>query len=270
MRTFRLTSPCLTLALLFVAPAFAQDADQKTIEAIVQEIEMVPSLYGRNEKPTKLTVKFSAAKLAPYAAGVEKQTLELERERWKVSYAQAYPLRAALFEAAQEAESFKALKIQMVFVSPPGPMVAVKQKAYVMQLQEALGKTIFKLEQALKRMLEAEEKRAGEKSLRWKADFDFGHARLQTNLLFLQEYSYALGQIRADAMPALAKDKEDGWRIVARAKITVPETKAKQMSKDRLSLLKKIQEDHPGTPWAYFAELESRRDLGMEWAAKKK
>ena len=71
-------------------------------------------------------------------------------------------------------------------------------------------------------------------------------------------------------MPALAKDKEDGWRIVARPKITVPEGKAKTMSKERLNRLKKIQEEHAGTPWAFFAERESKRDLGMEWAAKKK
>jgi hypothetical protein len=50
----------------------------------------------------------------------------------------------------------------------------------------------------------------------------------------------------------------------------VTETKAKDLVKARAKLLQKIQEDYADTPWAYFAEREGKRDLGMEWAAKKK
>ena len=91
----------------------------------------------------------------------------------------------------------------------------------------------------------------------------------QRAVIYLLEIDFTLGQIRADGLPKLAKD-QSGWEIVARPKISVPETKAKALVKDRLKLLKKIQEEHADSPWSYFAERESKRDLGMEWAAKKK
>jgi hypothetical protein len=44
----------------------------------------------------------------------------------------------------------------------------------------------------------------------------------------------------------------------------------RDLAKTRIKLLKRIQEEYADTPWAHFAERESKRDLGMERAARKK
>ena len=54
------------------------------------------------------------------------------------------------------------------------------------------------------------------------------------------------------------------------SKINVPEATAKSYWKDRARQLTKIQEEYAGTPWAYFAERDGKRDLGMRWQPKKK
>jgi len=83
------------------------------------------------------------------------------------------------------------------------------------------------------------------------------------------EFNFTLGKIRADALPPL-NEGEIGWYIVARPKLTIPESKVKALAKDVRNRLKKMQEDHAETPWAFFAERESRGELGMDWAGRKK
>jgi hypothetical protein len=248
-------------------------ADDKLVQQIVQEIELAPSLYARTEAPLKPEAlpKFTAAKLAGYAVG-DKESVAQHRKRWladKLAYAKAFPMRAALFEAAQEADDLRMLKFPMALPAAGAPLPTPKQKAGIMQFQASLALAIFKLEQAHKQMEKMADLRNKQKILRWKADFDFGQARVQTNLIFLFECDYTLGQVRADALPKLAA-AQDGWKIISRPKISVTETKAKDLAKTRIKLLKRIQEEYAETPWAFFAERESKRDLGMEWAAKRK
>jgi hypothetical protein len=131
---------------------------------------------------------------------------------------------------------------------------------------------IFKLDQIYERMLDLAKQRDKEKSNRWQANFDFALSRLEGNIIFLMEHDYALGQIRADALPDLKKE-DDGWRLTFKPKITVSEKKAKDLVKTLKNRQDKIKTDHADTPWAHFADGESQRSLGMEWtawAAKKK
>jgi hypothetical protein len=259
----------------FAGPAFAQgeSADEKVIEQIHREIELARSLYARGEAPVKPAAlpKFAAAKINGYAIA-DKDSVEQNRKRWladKNAYAKMFPMRAALFEAAQEADSLQALKIPLTLAGAGAPLPTPKQKAAILQVQISLAMAIFKLEQVHKGMVDVAELRNKQKIARWKADFDFAQARVQTNLIFLWECDFTLGQVRADNLPKLG-DGETGWKIISRPKISVTEAKAKALVKDRQKLLKTIQEEHADTPWAYFAERESKRDLGMEWTARKK
>jgi len=262
----------ITLVLLAAPPSFAQndDADKKTIKKILAEIELVPSLYAKGETllTSKTAPKFSSVKLVSYPIG-KINTPEKEREKWekdKESYARENPLRAAVLEAAFETANLRDLKI---FTSISTTQVTPKEKAKLLLGQASLGMSIFKLEQVLAHMREAAQMREKEKSARWKVDFDFAMTRVEGNLIYLYEYNFNLGSIRADNLPELSPE-HDGWKIAFRPKATVTEPKAKSYVKDRAKRLEQIQKDHPGTPWAYFAERDSKRDLGMAWVAKKK
>ena len=252
------------------AGAGKEDADPQLVQSILQEIELVPFVYARGEAPIKVAAlpKFSAVKLASYASGARDES-EAERKRWmsaKTAYAKTNPLRAAIFETTQENDTLRKLTMPMML---PSGVPVPKQKANMLQVQMSLAIALFKLEQAHQQMEEAAEKRAKEKNLRWKADFDFALARVRTNLVYLWEYDFTIGQVRADNLPKLEMD-QNGWKIAPRPKISVPEAKAKALLKTRSKHLQKIQEEHAGTPWSYFAERESKRDLGMEWVGKKK
>jgi hypothetical protein len=267
MRVF-VASVFLISLLPHMSNAGKGDADAKVVQRVVQEIELVPSLYARDEKAATLP-KFAAAKLAAYEPS-DQDVLEYTRRLWisdKAGYAKTYPLRAAIFDAAQESAELTRLKLVTTL---PLKLVTGKQKtAIVLQGPAALGMAIFKQEQVHAQFIEAATTRDNEKSVRWKADFDVAQARVQVNLIFLFEYNFTLGQVRADNLPELGKD-HDGWKIGSRQKITVTEPKAKNLAKSRATLLKKIQEEHAGTPWAHFAERELAREIGMGWEPKKK
>jgi hypothetical protein len=86
--------------------------------------------------------------------------------------------------------------------------------------------------------------------------------------MYLYEYNYTLGQIRADNLPELAPG-QSGWRVgISGTKLSVPEPKAKSYAKETTKLWKRIQEEYPDTPWALLAERESMISLGLAWKGK--
>ena len=254
------------LILLIPAATLAQDeAPKKVVKRIVEEVEIVLSLYAQGEPAVKFKAlpRFSMVKLANYAAA-KNQTAESEREAWKkdrATYGKDFPLRALIFEAAEETARVPRLATEI-----PHPLTP-KAKAEFFQNQQALGMALFKLEEQLTRMQEAD--RTKETSKRWLADFEFARARMLGNVMYLYEYNYLTGQIRADNLPELT-DQHDGWRLSPRPKLHVTETKPKVFAKERGKLLQKLQEEHAGTPWAHFAEKESRGEVGLAWEPRKK
>ena len=255
------------LSLFASAATGGDDIDKKLLDGILRELDLMPSLYAASDEPIGAP-KFSTAKLAAYAVG-PKQTIELERNRWKtnkVAFDKNLPLRSAIFEAMEEAEGFRPRKFPMTLAASKMPL---KQKADVHRDQESLATTLFKLETVLAQMEKAVQKRNQEKVKRWVADFDFAMARVQTNVVFLWEYNYMLAQVRTDRLPQLAAG-QDGWKIKSRAKVSIPESKVKDLVKARAKLLQSIQDEHADTPWAHFAKIEGKREMGMEWTPKKK
>jgi hypothetical protein len=253
------------------APVSAGDPDAKTITQLVREIEQLSSLYAKNEKPVVIAAlpKFSAKAMARLKVN-DVPPLETARANWKADpekYAKTVPLRGAYFTAADNIEQARRLIVPALFI--PRDALGPKAKVGFLQKQAPLGIAIFKMEQALAAMHEAEENRNKEKSLLWRARFDWARAVIEADLLFLFEYNFTLGQVRADNLPELKPD-HDGWKIAFQPKVTVTEKKAKDLAKQLKQRWAQIQEDYPDTPFAYFAERESRRDPGMTWAVKKK
>jgi hypothetical protein len=253
------------------APANAGDVDPKIVAQLVREIEQLSSLYAKNEKPvaTAALPKFSQKSIDRLKVN-DVPPLETARGNWKANpekYAKTVPLRAAYFTAAENIEQARRLLVPALFIPRDG--LGPKAKAAFLQKQAPLGLSIFKQEQALAQIQDAEENRNKEKSLLWRARFDWARAVSEADVLFLFEYNFTLGQVRADNLPDLKPD-HDGWKIAYQAKIGVTEKKAKDLGKQLKKHWAQIQEDYPDTPYAYFAERESRRDPGMTWVAKKK
>jgi hypothetical protein len=174
-----------------------------------------------------------------------------------------FPLRAAYFEALEALQDSNKIRMREIL---PGPIDPKRKAAFLLEQAEP-GISIFKLEQVLLKLKDAAEKRDDEVSKRWQANFDYTQARLQSRLVYLFEYSYTLGQIRADNLPELAPG-QSGWRIGTGKKIAVTESKAKALSKESKKLWERIQTQYPGTPWALLAQRESMITLGLAWRPK--
>lgn len=251
-------------------PGFAQDdvADAKTIERIRAEIELVPSLHARfqGEPNLKGMPKFSAKKLAEY--GAVDASADKERKRWAVDkkkFAEDHPLRGAVFDTMEAMEDVYKLNLRVTLL---GGQITPKAKAAFLEEQAPIGMAIFQLEKKLKQMIEVDVARGQEKSKRWQLNFDFARTRLEANLIFLYEYNYTLGTIRRDALPEL-RPGDAGWRLTFHPNVQFVERKSKVYQADRTKRLQQFRTEHADTPWAFFADIEGGRLLGMEWAPAK-
>lgn len=262
----------LILGVGLVTPprASAQDdeIDKKTFKKILQEIELVPSLYTKDEptvnlkRQIKTLPKFSSLKIVSFPIG-KINTPDKELEKWKADktqYTRDYPHRAFVLTAAEMLETVKPA------LTLPGPIDPKSKQAFLME-QMTIGKTIYDLEKLVSEVEKAD--RGKEKVRRWLLDSDFARARVLGNLVFLYEYNFTLGQIRADNLPDLGMG-DNCWKIAFRPMTNVREPQMRAQIKVRAEILASIQKEAPGTPWAYFAEKESQRPLGMTWVAAKK
>lgn len=259
------------LSLTVAGPTFgeAKPADGKTLQRIQQDVELVPSLYAAFQGAPNLKgmPKFTPQKLAEWAID-DAQTADKERQRFagdREKYAKDHPLRAIVFEAAEEMEQIAKLNLRMTLVDRN---ITPKLKAAMLEEQKPIGMAMFRLEQVLVRMKEADDQRAQEKSPRWTLAFDFARTRIEGNLVFLYEYNFTLAKIRTDNLPELRKD-DAGWRINFDPTLHVLEQKAKAYAKERSKRLSALRKQHAETPWAFFADVEGGRLLGMTWAPAK-
>jgi hypothetical protein len=137
-------------------------------------------------------------------------------------------------------------------------------KVRVLEEQRRLAMVGFELEEKLRELEEAGKTRDRERSRRWQAHYDYVHMAYLARLVFLSEYNYALGDIRAERLPALTPGAP-GWRLASGAKLRTTEGKVKSWSRQMDQLLETIIKDHPGTPWALSAQRERLSPRGLLW-----
>jgi hypothetical protein len=217
---------------------------------------------------------FRKSKLESYKSDSDKDFTDLmnQYKTDKPAYAKEFPMRAAVFDALDAMQESTKVQVREVIRKDEN---TPKGKEAILQAQQPVGQSIFKLEQALIRLKAAgeKEKREAETSRRWQANYDYTLARLQSRLVFLIEYSYTLAAMRRDDLPELAPG-QNGWRLGTGKKITVNEKKAKDLVADLVGkkgnkgLWDTIQENYPETPWALLATREKGIALGLEWRPK--
>ncbi|MSQ95000.1 MAG: hypothetical protein EXR98_10660 [Gemmataceae bacterium] len=248
----------------------AKAAGYAQINNILDELKILPAVRDtrsgdRNLLEARNLPAFPVTKIDGYKTDGYQNITELQKKYKgnRDAFAKDFPLRAAYFEALEALQESDKIRMREVLPGPINP----KSKALFLQEQSDPGISIFKLEQALAQVKEAGEKRDTDTSKRWQANFDYLQARLLSRLIYLYEYSYTLGRIRADDLPDLAAG-QTGWRMGTGKKIAVTESKAKQYVKDTKKLWQRIQDQYPETPWALLAQRESMLSLGLAWRAK--
>lgn len=253
------------------AAPIAEGADKTEaamISNILAELKQIP--------PMKSSLKAYMATLKPEAMpAFPKKVMDFYTADYKLwsdlearlkdkAYRDKHPLRAAVADAKKALEVAEKIELEDRLYAP----ISDKTKSSFLDKQKPIGMVIFDLEEALQQMTDAdkEENRVAETNKRWQANFDYALARLKSRLVYMNEYNYILGDIRADRLPTLEGDAPS-WRLGFKQKLSTNESKVKNMAKDIAKLWKKIGEEHPNTPWALLAQRESLYAMGLEWRA---
>ena len=104
-----------------------------------------------------------------------------------------------------------------------------------------------------------------EESKYWRAMFLYALAQTKARLAFIEEYNYALGNIRTDSLPQRDEKKGHvGLQLVSVEKMK-SKKEIKEIADSAKELFARIVKEHKGTPWAVQAKRDGSAALGLEW-----
>ncbi|MBS0203178.1 MAG: VWA domain-containing protein [Planctomycetes bacterium] len=133
----------------------------------------------------------------------------------------------------------------------------------ITEAQKSIVEFEYKINQ-LKLLLEPGEKdRAKIKDARSKAGFDLAMGRV----LALQARSYGYNMMLAEMKSSPRKFEKPGsnqWKLEPSSEINSGAT-TKKLATKAAEYLKRVIDDHPGTPWQQFAEKEYGIPMGWKW-----
>ena len=133
----------------------------------------------------------------------------------------------------------------------------------ITESQKPLADFEYKLD-ALMRVLEPGEKdRAKIKDARSRAGYDLAMGRVLALRTRAFGYNAMLAEMKASPKK-FEKQGSNQWQLKDSKEITSGAT-TKKLATRALEYLKRVIDEHPGTPWQYMAEREMSTQLGWEW-----
>ncbi|MFN6103931.1 MAG: vWA domain-containing protein [Planctomycetaceae bacterium] len=102
---------------------------------------------------------------------------------------------------------------------------------------------------------------------RWRAAYDLALGRALAMRVRADGYNLMLAEMKSSPRPFTNKESNE-WRIVP-SKTINSGAAIKKEEKRAAMYLKRVMDEHPGTPWAHIAELELSTPMGWEWQEQK-
>jgi hypothetical protein len=232
------------------------------IQGILDETEALPAPQVLQGKVVRLTFekmpRFSWRILNRYQAdypslAVLDQRIRANPDRFRLIGA----VRRAAAVLENNAQTFSDTLLSNRV--PIGPKLKLK----ILKDQAALAVLTQTYQDALEELGKAGARRAGEKSLRWQANYDYVRTRLLARLIHVHEYNLMLGRIRRDDLPPLQGGT--GWRLLPRVRPQNTDRAVKRLVTELQQTLRKIIKEHPDTPWAVLARRDLEVPLGLQW-----
>jgi hypothetical protein len=169
------------------------------------------------------------------------------------------PLRQAVLKAAQITQQKLPGMPTMFF--PPND--APEFKEVMAASQGVAERTAYTVDEALGPINAVAKLRDRETSRRWQAHYDLIRGRLLAMKVRCYEYNWACARMKKDP-PKFSNPKFNAWRLIPDQAIQYSE-KAVVAGREAQSLLQRVIEEHPTTPWALLAERELKDPLGFKW-----
>jgi hypothetical protein len=169
------------------------------------------------------------------------------------------PLKQAVLSAAQITQQQLPGMPSLFF--PPADSAEFKESMAVNQ--GIAERTAYTVEEALAPINQVTKLRDRETSRRWQAHYDLIRGRLLAMKVRCYEYNWACARMKKDPQK-FSSSKFNAWRLVPDQEIRYSD-KAVLAGGEAQSLLRRVVEDHPATPWALLAQRELENPLGFKW-----
>lgn len=133
----------------------------------------------------------------------------------------------------------------------------------ITEAQRPLAELDYKLDGILQKLQAGEKDRAKITEPRWRAVYDLAMGRV----LAMRVRSYGYNMMLAEMKSSPRKFEKQGsnqWRLVPSKDITSGAA-TKKLAGQASDYLKRVIDEHAGTPWAILAEREYSTPLGWEW-----
>jgi len=170
------------------------------------------------------------------------------------------PIRGAVINAA--------LITQQQLPGQPGltfpPADAPEFAEQMVRNQETVARIAYTVDEALAPITAVAKLRDRETSRRWQAHYDLIRGRLLTMKIRCYEYNTACAKMKKDR-PKFKDPKSNAWRLVPTEDILSGD-KVAGVAREARALLKRVEDDHPNTPWALLARRELKDPFGFKWA----
>jgi hypothetical protein len=98
---------------------------------------------------------------------------------------------------------------------------------------------------------------------RWQAGYDLALGRVLALKVRTDAYNIMLAQAKAGMK--FKDPKNDTWRLEVDNDISAVGSQTEKLALQARTLLKRVVDEHPGTPWAHYAAAELRQPLGYRW-----
>jgi hypothetical protein len=144
---------------------------------------------------------------------------------------------------------------------PPADVPEFKE--VMAQNQGVAERTAYTVDEALAPINEVARRRDHETSRRWQAHYDLVRGRLLAMKVRCYEYNWICARMKKDP-PKFTNPRSNAWRLVPDREIRYSE-KAAAAAREAETLLRRVIEDHPATPWALLAQRELKDPLGFKW-----
>jgi len=171
------------------------------------------------------------------------------------------PFRKAIIEAAlvtqQKLPSTPPLNFNFPADSP-------EFKEEMRRGQEVVSRYMYTVDEALSPISSVAKLRERETSRRWQANYDLARGRLLAMKVRCYEYNWLCAQMKKDPKK-FTQPGSNAWKLVPDTEIKSSD-KVDAAAKEAKRLLQGVLEEHPGTPWALYAQREVKDPFGFKWA----
>lgn len=136
-------------------------------------------------------------------------------------------------------------------------------RAELTEGQRRIAESEYWVERMHKMLRAGADARESLSSARWQASFDLAMGRLLAMGTRLKGYNVMLAQMKSNPR-SFQNPGGNEWRLVSSQEIdTGPEIRKR--AEEARTLLKRVIDEHPNTPWEQLAVRELQQDMGWSW-----